>query len=74
MFWMNNLPKHQVKTTDGPSQINYKLQAQKRLVEEIESKEPEKNAVVRLSRNVQSTLNDYELQAGIQLLSGPFPD
>ncbi|KFP91901.1 Envoplakin, partial [Apaloderma vittatum] len=64
MFWMNNLPKHQVKTTDGPSRINYKLQAQKRLVEEIESKEPEKNAVVRLSRNVQSTLNDYELQAG----------
>ncbi|KAM6403301.1 envoplakin-like [Rhynochetos jubatus] len=64
MFWMNNLPKHQVKTTDGPSQINYKLQAQKRLVEEIESKEPEKSAVVRLSQNVQSTLNDYELQAG----------
>ncbi|KFW09077.1 Envoplakin, partial [Eurypyga helias] len=64
MFWMNNLPKHQVKTTDGPSQINYKLQAQKRLVEEIASKEPEKSAVVRLSRNVQSTLNDYELQAG----------
>lgn len=29
MFWMNNLPKNQVKTTDGPSQINYKLQAQK---------------------------------------------
>lgn len=29
MFWMNNIPKHQVKTTDGPSQINYKLQAQK---------------------------------------------
>uniref|UniRef100_A0A8V1ANL0 Envoplakin n=1 Tax=Gallus gallus TaxID=9031 RepID=A0A8V1ANL0_CHICK len=64
MFWMNNLPKHQVKTTDGPSQINYKLQAQKRVLEEIESKEPEKNAVIRLSRNVQSTLNDYELQAG----------
>uniref|UniRef100_A0A8B9SB62 Envoplakin n=1 Tax=Apteryx owenii TaxID=8824 RepID=A0A8B9SB62_APTOW len=64
MFWMNNLPKHQVKTTDGPSQISYKLQAQKRLVEEIQGKEPEKNAVVRLSQNVQSTLNDYELQAG----------
>ncbi|KFV65424.1 Envoplakin, partial [Dryobates pubescens] len=64
MFWMNNLPKHQVKTTDGPSQINYKLQAQKRLVEEIKSKEPEKDAVVRLSRSLQSTLNDYELEAG----------
>ncbi|NWZ89189.1 EVPL protein, partial [Nesospiza acunhae] len=64
MFWMNNLPKHQVKTTDGPSQINYKLQAQQRLVEEIQSKEPEKNALVRLSQNMQSTLNDYELEAG----------
>ncbi|KAF2988480.1 hypothetical protein EK904_013404, partial [Melospiza melodia maxima] len=64
MFWMNNLPKHQVKTTDGPSQINYKLQAQKRLVEEIQSKEPEKNALIRLSQNVQSTLNDYEFEAG----------
>lgn len=28
-----------------------------RLVEEIQSKEPEKNALVRLSQNVQSTLN-----------------
>uniref|UniRef100_A0A8C5U939 Envoplakin n=1 Tax=Malurus cyaneus samueli TaxID=2593467 RepID=A0A8C5U939_9PASS len=64
MFWMNNLPKHQVKTTDGPSQINYKLQAQKRLVQEIQSKEPEKNALIRLSQNVQSTLNDYEIEAG----------
>ncbi|XP_074870273.1 envoplakin isoform X1 [Carettochelys insculpta] len=64
MFWMNNLPKHQVKTTDGPSQISYKLQAQKRLVDEIQGKEAEKNAVVRLSRTVQSALNDYELQAG----------
>ncbi|XP_059720359.1 envoplakin-like isoform X1 [Haemorhous mexicanus] len=64
MFWINNLPRHQVRTTDGPSQINYKLQAQKRLVEEIQSKEPEKNALIRLSQNVQSTLNDYELEAG----------
>ncbi|KYO31183.1 periplakin [Alligator mississippiensis] len=63
MFWMNSLPKHQVKTTDGPSQINYKLQAQKRLVEEIQGKEPEKSSVMKLSQNVQSSLNDYELQA-----------
>nr|XP_020660739.1 envoplakin [Pogona vitticeps] len=34
MFWLNNLPKYQVKTTDGPSQINYKLQAQKKEVSE----------------------------------------
>uniref|UniRef100_A0A8D0EFZ1 Envoplakin n=1 Tax=Salvator merianae TaxID=96440 RepID=A0A8D0EFZ1_SALMN len=64
MFWLNNLPKYQVKTTDGPSQINYKLQAQKRLAEEIQSKESNKNSVISLSQNVQSVLNDYELQAG----------
>ncbi|XP_061472238.1 envoplakin isoform X2 [Rhineura floridana] len=64
MFWLNNLPKYQVKTTDGPSQINYRLQAQKRLADEIQSKESDKNAVVNLSQNVQSVLNDYELQAG----------
>ncbi|XP_053155328.1 envoplakin isoform X3 [Hemicordylus capensis] len=64
MFWLNNLPRYQVKTTDGPSQINYKLQAQKRLADEIQSKESDKNSVISLSQNVQSVLNDYELQAG----------
>ncbi|KAJ7316049.1 hypothetical protein JRQ81_002211 [Phrynocephalus forsythii] len=64
MFWLNNLPRYQVRTTDGPGQINYKLQAQKRLADEIHSKELEKNTVVDLSQNMQSVLNDYELQAG----------
>ncbi|XP_054834865.1 envoplakin [Eublepharis macularius] len=64
MFWLNNLPMYQVKTTDGPSQINYKLQAQKRLADEIQSKESDKNSVVNLSQNVQSILDDYEIQAG----------
>lgn len=36
---------------------SYHTSLLQRLVEEIESKEPEKNAVVRQSRNVQSTLN-----------------
>ncbi|KAJ6660438.1 hypothetical protein lerEdw1_017862 [Lerista edwardsae] len=63
MFWLNSLPQYQVKTTDGPSQINYKLQSQKRLADEIQSKESEKNSVVSLSQNVQSVLTDYELQA-----------
>ncbi|KAL8163193.1 UNVERIFIED_CONTAM: hypothetical protein K2H54_014017 [Gekko kuhli] len=64
MFWLNNLPMYQIKTTDGPSQINYKLQAQMRLADEIKSKESDKNSVVNLSQNVQSILNDYEIQAG----------
>ncbi|XP_048345833.1 envoplakin [Sphaerodactylus townsendi] len=64
MFWLNNLPTYQVKTTDGPSQISYKLQAQKRLADEIQSKESDKDSLVNLSQNVQSILNDYEIQAG----------
>ncbi|XP_015675187.1 envoplakin [Protobothrops mucrosquamatus] len=64
IFWLNNLPKHKIKTTDGLSQINYKLEAQKRLADEIQSKESDKKSVINLSRNVQSVLNDYELQAG----------
>uniref|UniRef100_A0A8D2LLQ9 SH3 domain-containing protein n=1 Tax=Varanus komodoensis TaxID=61221 RepID=A0A8D2LLQ9_VARKO len=64
IFWLNSLPRYQVKTTDGPSQINYKLQAQKRLVDEIQSKESDKSSVINLSQGIQSILNDYELQAG----------
>ncbi|XP_029456324.1 envoplakin [Rhinatrema bivittatum] len=61
--WLNNLPRNQVKSTDGPSQINYKLQSQKRLVDEIQNKEADKNSVVKMSQDVQSALNDYESQA-----------
>ncbi|XP_030064084.1 envoplakin [Microcaecilia unicolor] len=61
--WLNNIPKNQVKSTDGPSQVNYKLQSQKRLVDEIQRKDPEKTSVVKLSQDIQSSLNDYEAEA-----------
>nr|XP_033817796.1 envoplakin [Geotrypetes seraphini]XP_033817797.1 envoplakin [Geotrypetes seraphini]XP_033817798.1 envoplakin [Geotrypetes seraphini]XP_033817799.1 envoplakin [Geotrypetes seraphini]XP_033817800.1 envoplakin [Geotrypetes seraphini] len=61
--WLNNLPRNQVKSTDGPSQINYKLQSQKRLVDEIQRKDLEKNSMVKLSHDIQSSLNDYEAEA-----------
>ncbi|XP_075438913.1 LOW QUALITY PROTEIN: envoplakin, partial [Ascaphus truei] len=61
--WLNGLPRNQVKPSDGPSQINYKLQSQKRLVEEIQRKEPEKDNTVKLSHDLVNALNEYETQA-----------
>ncbi|XP_018090837.1 envoplakin isoform X1 [Xenopus laevis] len=61
--WMKGLPKNQVTSSDSPSQVNYKLQTQKRLVDEIQRKEPEKNNVVKLSDDLVNTFDDYEKQA-----------
>ncbi|XP_068119174.1 envoplakin [Hyperolius riggenbachi] len=61
--WLKGLPRNQITASDGPSQVNYKLQSQKRLVDEIQRKEPEKNNIVKLSRDLNNSLNDYEAQA-----------
>ncbi|XP_036613061.1 envoplakin [Trichosurus vulpecula] len=61
--WIEHLPRNELGPTDGPSQINYKLQAQKRLVQEIQNKEKDKNTIFHLSQNLQTALQDYELQA-----------
>ncbi|XP_056405411.1 envoplakin isoform X3 [Hyla sarda] len=61
--WLTSLPHNQIAPSDSPSQINYKLQSQKRLVEEIQRKEPEKNNIVKLSKDLANTLNDYEVLA-----------
>ncbi|XP_044152746.1 LOW QUALITY PROTEIN: envoplakin [Bufo gargarizans] len=61
--WLNGLPHNQITPSDSPSQVNYKLQSQRRLVEEIQRKEPEKNNVVKLSKDLTNSLNDYEAQA-----------
>ncbi|XP_069510819.1 envoplakin [Ambystoma mexicanum] len=61
--WLNGLPKNKVNPEDGPGQINFKLQSQKRQVDELQRKEHDKDTVVRLSQNVQSALNDYESHA-----------
>nr|XP_005993282.1 PREDICTED: envoplakin [Latimeria chalumnae] len=59
--WMNNLPDNKIKANDGLEQIDAKLHSQKRVVDEIKRKESEKDTAVSLSRELQSTLNDYEL-------------
>ncbi|XP_077020004.1 envoplakin [Tamandua tetradactyla] len=61
--WLEHLPRTQVKPSDGPSQIAYKLQAQKRLTQEIQGRERDRAMVSRLSRDLQAALQDYELQA-----------
>ncbi|OWK15162.1 EVPL [Cervus elaphus hippelaphus] len=61
--WLERLPHNQVRPSDGPSQIAYKLQAQKRLLQEIQGREPDRAMASRLSQHLQAALQDYELQA-----------
>uniref|UniRef100_A0A8C5R939 SH3 domain-containing protein n=1 Tax=Leptobrachium leishanense TaxID=445787 RepID=A0A8C5R939_9ANUR len=57
--WLRNLPRNQVNSSDSPSQVNYKLQSQKRLVDEIQRKEPEKNNIIKVSQGLVNSLDDY---------------
>ncbi|XP_077897769.1 envoplakin isoform X2 [Ictidomys tridecemlineatus] len=61
--WLEHLPHNQVSPSDGPSQITYKLQAQKRLMQEIQGRERDRATVARLSQDLQAALQDYELHA-----------
>lgn len=60
--WLEQLPHHRVQPSDGPSQIAYKLQAQKRLIQEILGREQDQATVSRLTRDLQEALQDYELR------------
>ncbi|XP_040606011.1 envoplakin isoform X2 [Mesocricetus auratus] len=61
--WLEQLPHNQVQPSDGPSQIAYKLQAQKRLMQEILGRAQDRATVSRLTRDLQEALQDYKLQA-----------
>ncbi|XP_049715387.1 envoplakin isoform X1 [Elephas maximus indicus] len=61
--WLEHLPQNQVGPRDGSSHIAYKLQAQKRLVQEIQDREQDRAMAFRLSQDLQTALQDYELQA-----------
>ncbi|XP_051888707.1 envoplakin a [Pristis pectinata] len=74
--WMDNLPNNQVQPTASLNEVQTKLQAQKKLVNDIKKKEPEKDELVRLSQDLQSTLKDYETnndkyRASLDSTSGP---
>ncbi|KAM5308293.1 envoplakin [Glossophaga mutica] len=61
--WLEHLPPNQLRPSDGPSQIAYKLQAQKRLLQEIQGRERDRATVSRVTQDLQEALQDYELQA-----------
>ncbi|XP_008829723.2 envoplakin [Nannospalax galili] len=61
--WLEQLPHNRVRPSDGPSQIADKLQAQKRLMQEIQGREQDRATVSRLSQDLQEALQNYELQA-----------
>nr|XP_017530034.2 envoplakin isoform X3 [Manis javanica] len=61
--WLEHVPSNQVRPSDGPSQISYKLQEQKRLLQEIRGHEQDRAAACRLSQELQAALQDYVLQA-----------
>ncbi|KAM7334606.1 hypothetical protein ACRRTK_007926 [Alexandromys fortis] len=61
--WLEQLPRNEVQPSDGPSQIAYKLQAQKRLMQEVLGHEQDRATVSRLTQDLQEALQDYELQA-----------
>ncbi|ERE69111.1 envoplakin [Cricetulus griseus] len=61
--WLEQLPHNQMLPGDGPSQIAYKLQAQKRLMQEILGHEQDRATVSCLTQDLQEALQDYELQA-----------
>ncbi|KAM4843618.1 envoplakin [Thomomys bottae] len=61
--WLEQLPHNHVRSSDGPSQIAYKLQAEKRLIQEIQDRGQDRATMSRLSQDLQASLQDYELQA-----------
>ncbi|XP_028355859.1 envoplakin isoform X2 [Physeter macrocephalus] len=61
--WLEHLPRNEVRPRDGPSQIAYKLQVQKSLLQEIQGREQDRATASRLSQHLQAALQDYELHA-----------
>ncbi|XP_028355860.1 envoplakin isoform X6 [Physeter macrocephalus] len=54
--WLEHLPRNEVRPRDGPSQIAYKLQVQKSLLQEIQGREQDRATASRLSQHLQAAL------------------
>ncbi|XP_073727004.1 envoplakin a isoform X1 [Misgurnus anguillicaudatus] len=59
--FFDNLPNNKINPKDDLSQINAKLNLQKRMVEDIRRKGNDMDRVVDLSKDLQSALNEYEM-------------
>ncbi|XP_007886991.2 LOW QUALITY PROTEIN: envoplakin [Callorhinchus milii] len=58
--FMKSLPVNQLNPMDSLRDTENKLRSQEKVVADIKKKEPEKNATLKLSQDLQSALNDFE--------------
>uniref|UniRef100_G1QN86 Envoplakin n=1 Tax=Nomascus leucogenys TaxID=61853 RepID=G1QN86_NOMLE len=72
--WLEHLPHSQVWPSDGPSQIAYKLQAQKRLMQEIQSREQDRATASRLSQALQAALQVSRADSALPLSLCPLQE
>nr|XP_061829860.1 envoplakin-like [Nerophis lumbriciformis] len=62
-FFLVNVPNNTIRPTDGVAQITAKQSSQKNLMEDIQRKSGDMRRIQELSRELQNTLNEYEIQS-----------
>ncbi|CDQ70725.1 unnamed protein product [Oncorhynchus mykiss] len=62
-LFLTNLPNNTINPSDGLSQINFKQNSQKRVVEDIKRKSDDVGLAVKQSRDLQNVLNEYEAKS-----------
>uniref|UniRef100_A0A3P8ZRJ6 Desmoplakin SH3 domain-containing protein n=1 Tax=Esox lucius TaxID=8010 RepID=A0A3P8ZRJ6_ESOLU len=60
-FYLTNLPNNKIMPNDGLSQINSKLNSQKRVVEDIKRKSDDVDQAMKQSCDLQNILDEYEV-------------
>uniref|UniRef100_A0A3P8W3S7 Envoplakin b n=1 Tax=Cynoglossus semilaevis TaxID=244447 RepID=A0A3P8W3S7_CYNSE len=62
-FFLVNLPNNEVKPTDTAVQLTSKQNSQRKVMEDIKRKADDVDRVKELSRDLQNTLNEYEVNS-----------
>ncbi|KAL0993032.1 hypothetical protein UPYG_G00102410 [Umbra pygmaea] len=63
-LYLTNLPNNEIQPRDGLSEMNSKLNSQKRIVEDVKRKSDDLDQAVKQSRDLQNTLTEYESISG----------
>ncbi|XP_018612700.1 envoplakin-like [Scleropages formosus] len=59
-LFLNNLPNNEISPSDSLSQVNTKMNSQKRVIEDIRKKREDLKRVTSLSFDLQSILSEYD--------------
>nr|XP_057905968.1 envoplakin-like [Doryrhamphus excisus] len=62
-FFLVNLPNNTIKATDDVGQITSRHSSQRRVMEDIQRKSDDVRRIQDLSRDLQNTLNEYEIKS-----------